>query len=58
MQSFAKNLHNPLLEFVGEPIVALLISLGAAIYLLGFNRGISWSDLQAWLLESIKDISP
>jgi len=58
MQSFAKNLHNPVLEFVGEPIVALLISLGAAIYLLGFNRGISWSDLQAWLLESIKDISP
>jgi len=58
MQSFAKNLHNPFLEFVGEPIVALLISLGAAIYLLGFNRGISWSDLQAWLLESIKDISP
>jgi Gnt-I system high-affinity gluconate transporter len=58
MQSFAKNLHNPFLEFVGEPIVALLISLGAAIYLLGFNRGISWSELQGWLLESIKDISP
>lgn len=58
MQSFAKNLHNPALEFVGEPIVALLISLGAAIYLLGFNRGISWSEMQGWLLESIKDISP
>jgi Gnt-I system high-affinity gluconate transporter len=58
MQSFAKNLHNPVLEFVGEPIVALLISLGAALYLLGFNRGISWSEMQGWLLESIKDISP
>ena len=58
MQSFAKNLHNPFLEFVGEPIVALLISLGAALYLLGFNRGISWSEMQGWLLESIKDISP
>ena len=58
MQSFVKNLHNPVLEFVGEPIVALLISLGAAIYLLGFNRGISWSEMQGWLLESIKDISP
>ena len=58
MQSFAKNLHNPVLEFVGEPIVALLISLGAAFYLLGFNRGISWSEMQGWLLESIKDISP
>ena len=58
LQSFAKNLHNPVLEFVGEPIVALLISLGAAIYLLGFNRGISWSEMQGWLLESIKDISP
>jgi len=58
MQSFAKNLHNPVFEFVGEPIVALLISLGAALYLLGFNRGISWSEMQGWLLESIKDISP
>lgn len=58
LQSFAKNLHNPFLEFVGDPIVALLISLGAAIYLLGFNRGISWPELQGWLLESIKDISP
>lgn len=58
LQSFAKNLHNPFLEFVGEPIVALLISLGAAIYLLGFNRGIPWSELQGWLLDSIKDISP
>ena len=58
LQSFAKNLHNPVLEFVGEPIVALLISLGVAIYLLGFNRGISWSEMQGWLLESIKDISP
>ena len=58
MQSFAKNLYNPFLEFVGEPIVALLISLGAALYLLGFNRGISWSEMQGWLLESIKDISP
>ncbi len=58
LQSFAKNLHNPFLEFVGEPIVALLISLGAALYLLGFNRGISWSEMQGWLLESIKDISP
>lgn len=58
VQSFAKNLQNPLFEFVGEPIVALLISLGAAIYLLGLNRGISWSELQGWLLESIKDISP
>jgi Gnt-I system high-affinity gluconate transporter len=58
LQSFAKNLQNPILEFVGEPIVALLISLGTAVYLLGFNRGISWSEMQAWLLESIKDISP
>jgi Gnt-I system high-affinity gluconate transporter len=58
LQSFAKNLQNPFLEFVGEPIVALLISLGTAVYLLGFNRGISWSEMQAWLLESIKDISP
>lgn len=46
------------LLFVGEPIVALLISLAAAIYLLGFSRGIPWSDMQVWLIDSIKDVAP
>jgi Gnt-I system high-affinity gluconate transporter len=46
------------LDLIGEPIVALLISLFAAIYLLGFRRGITWPDMQIWLLDAIKDVAP
>jgi Gnt-I system high-affinity gluconate transporter len=47
-----------LLDLIGEPIVALLISLFAAIYMLGFRRGITWPDMQIWLLDAIKDVAP
>ena len=50
--------NNQFLLFVGEPIVALLISLAFAIYLLGFSRGIAWSDMQVWLIDAIKDVAP
>ena len=50
--------NNQFLLFVGEPIVALLISLAFAIYLLGFSRGITWSDMQIWLVDAIKDVAP
>jgi Gnt-I system high-affinity gluconate transporter len=50
--------NNQFLLFVGEPIVALLISLASAIYLLGFSRGIAWSDMQIWLVDAIKDVAP
>lgn len=50
--------NNPFLLFVGEPIVALLISLASAIYLLGFRRDIPWSDMQVWLVDAIKDVAP
>jgi Gnt-I system high-affinity gluconate transporter len=43
---------------LSEPIVALLISLGAAIYLIGLRRGIAWQDMQVWLLDAVKEISP
>jgi Gnt-I system high-affinity gluconate transporter len=46
------------LDLIGEPIVALLISLFAAIYMLGFRRGITWPDMQIWLLDAIKDVAP
>jgi Gnt-I system high-affinity gluconate transporter len=64
MQSLAKGLlpsdHfvSTLIAFAGEPMVALLISLIVAVYLLGFRRGISWEDMRGWLLDSIKEISP
>jgi Gnt-I system high-affinity gluconate transporter len=50
--------NNQFLLFVGEPIVALLISLASAIYLLGFSRGIAWSDMQIWLVDAIKEVAP
>jgi gluconate transporter len=48
----------PVLDFLGEPVVALLVSLLMAIYWLGFRRQVSWSDMQVWLLDSIKEIAP
>jgi len=50
--------NNQFLLFVGEPIVALLISLASAIYLLGFRRDIPWSEMQVWLVDAIKDVAP
>jgi len=50
--------NNQFLLFVGESIVALLISLASAIYLLGFRRNIPWSDMQVWLIDAIKDVAP
>jgi Gnt-I system high-affinity gluconate transporter len=50
--------NNQFLLFIGEPIVALLISLATAIYLLGFSRGIAWTDMQVWLIDAIKDVAP
>jgi Gnt-I system high-affinity gluconate transporter len=46
------------LDLIGEPIVALLISLFAAIYMLGFRRRITWPNMQIWLLDAIKDVAP
>ena len=50
--------HLPWIDFVGEPLVALLISVFVAVYLLGIRRGISWPEISAWLVESIKEVSP
>ena len=46
------------IDLIGEPTVALLISLFFSIYLLGFRRGITWNDMQVWLVESIKEVAP
>lgn len=50
--------NNDFAAFIGEPIVALLISLSAAIYLLGFKRDVAWSDMQNWLIDAIKEVAP
>jgi Gnt-I system high-affinity gluconate transporter len=64
MQSLAKSLLpsssflGAFIAFGGEPMVALLISLLVAVYLLGFRRGIAWAEIREWLLDSMKEISP
>jgi len=55
LHSFSSN---KIVLFLSEPIVALLISLLAAIYLIGIRRGIAWQDIQVWLLDAVKEISP
>ncbi|MFM1837056.1 MAG: hypothetical protein RJA04_1744 [Bacteroidota bacterium] len=57
LKSVFKN-QSTVLDFIGEPIVALFISLFVAIYLLGFQRKIDWSTMQIWLLDAIKEVAP
>jgi Gnt-I system high-affinity gluconate transporter len=64
MNSFFKNLLPAgsvtgwLLRLAGEPVIALFISLGAAIYFLGIKRNIARAQTQEWLLDAIKEVSP
>jgi Gnt-I system high-affinity gluconate transporter len=48
----------PVIELLGEPMVALLVSVFVAVYVLGIRRGITWAEISAWLVESIKEVSP
>lgn len=57
LKSVFKN-QLTILDFIGEPIVALFISLFVAIYLLGFRLKIDWSTMQIWLLDAIKEVAP
>ena len=55
INSFFKN---AIIDFISEPNIALFISLIVSIYLLGFRRGIQWSEMQKWMLDSVKDVAP
>jgi Gnt-I system high-affinity gluconate transporter len=55
MRSFYKN---NFIEFVSEPVIALLISLSIALYLLGFKRRVGWYQIQVWMLDAIKEVAP
>jgi Gnt-I system high-affinity gluconate transporter len=48
----------PIIQLIGEPLVALLISVFAAVYFLGIQRGVSWPEISGWVVDSIKDVSP
>jgi len=44
------------LEFVGEPAIALLLSVLAAVYILGIGRGKTMTEMMAGVVDSIKSI--
>lgn len=48
----------PLFDLLGEPMVALLISVFVSVYFLGIRRGITWPEISEWLVNSIKEVSP
>lgn len=50
--------HLPLFDLLGEPLVALLISVFVSVYFLGIRREITWTEISGWLVDSIKEISP
>lgn len=46
----------PVLEFIGEPSIALLISVLVAVYLLGIRRGQKMTEVMAGVVDSVKSI--
>ncbi len=51
------NITNPYVSLVGEPVVALLLALLLACYLLGFRRGMSVLQVMGFLTESITSMA-
>jgi gluconate transporter len=46
------------IDLVGEPVVALMLSVLTAAGWLGLRNGHRWRDMQAWLHDAAKDIAP
>jgi Gnt-I system high-affinity gluconate transporter len=44
------------MEFLGEPSIALLISVLAAVYVLGIRRGQKMTDVMSGIVDSVKSI--
>ena len=55
LRSFYKN---DFIEFLSEPVIALMISLLIALYILGVKRRVAWKQIQVWMLDSIKEVAP
>lgn len=49
---------NRIVEFISEPIIALLLSLATAVYLLIYRRGIEWAEMNKWMIEAVKEVAP
>ena len=55
LRSFYKN---DFIDFFSEPVIALMISLLIALYILGVKRRVAWNQIQVWMLDSIKEVAP
>ena len=47
----------PVINFFGDPIIAMVITIFVAIFTLGINRGKKMAEISRSLLEAIKDIA-
>ncbi len=52
----ASFLH-PAVQFIGEPVISMLVALLVAVYLLGIRRGKNIAEVTAALSNSIKDVA-
>lgn len=51
-------LKNDFIAFISEPNIALFISLIVAIYVLGYRRGVKWDEMQRWILDASREVTP
>ena len=47
----------PAIDFIGDPIIAMIITILVAIYTLGLGRGKTMNQVSNSLLEAVKDIA-
>ncbi|MEO1262723.1 MAG: gluconate:H+ symporter [Bacteroidota bacterium] len=47
----------PIIDFIGDPIIAMIITIVVAIYTLGLGRGKTMSQVSSSLLDAVKDIA-
>ena len=51
-------LKNDFIAFISEPNIALFISLIVAIYVLGYRRGVKLDEMQRWILDASREVTP
>ena len=53
-----KNVLTKALDFIGHPVIAMLIAVLVGVYTLGISKGKTMKDLTTELNQSIKNIAP
>lgn len=55
--NFENTFLNTLLDFIGDPVIAMVLSILMAIYTLGIARGKNMTQISKFLMEALKDVS-